>query len=93
MSPLRDIIYRASNTEFSRYFFAGSLTFLADFLVFVFLTEILGINYLWANIAAVTVGMLLSYVLCVRWVFNNRYYNKVVFEFPLFVMTCIVGIY
>ena len=92
MSPLRDILYKASRTEFTRYFFAGSMTFLVDFLVLFFLTEVLAINYLWSNLAAVTVGMLMSYILCIRWVFNNRLYSKVVFEFPLFVATCIVGI-
>jgi putative flippase GtrA len=90
MTPIRKIIYHASRTEFARYFWAGSLTFLTDILVLVLLTEVAGINYLWSNLVAVSVGMVMSYLLCVKWVFVERRYNKVVFEFSLFVLTSIV---
>lgn len=92
MTQLPGIIHHASRTEFSRYFWAGSLTFLTDFTVLVLLTEVAGINYLWSNLVAVSVGILMSYALCVKWVFLDRRYNRVVFEFPLFVLTCGVGI-
>ncbi len=92
MSPLQKIIYHASRTEFNRYFWAGSLTFAVDFVVLLTLTEMAGINYLWSNLVAVSIGIVVSYLLCVHWVFQNRRYNQVVFEFPLFVMTCVVGL-
>lgn len=92
MSPIRKILYKASSTEFNRYFWAGSLTFLVDFIILLTLTELLGVNYLWSNLAAVSVGILMSYLLCVNWVFQSRRYNRVVFELPLFVMTSVVGI-
>ena len=92
MTPLRKIAKYANQTEFSRYFCAGSLTFLTDFTILLLLTEIAGVNYLWSNLVAVSVGLLMSYVLCVKWVFLDRRYNRVVFEFPLFVLTCMVGI-
>jgi len=92
MSPLRTIIRYANRTEFMRYFCAGSLTFLTDFVILLLLTEVCGVNYLWSNLISVSVGLLMSYVLCVRWVFLDRRYNRVVFEFPLFVLTCAVGI-
>ena len=93
MTPIRKIIYHASRTEFARYFWAGSLTFLTDFLVLVLLTEVAGINYLWSNLVAVSVGMMMSYLLCVKWVFVERRYNKVVFEFSLFVLTSIICLF
>jgi putative flippase GtrA len=93
MTPIRKIIYHASRTEFARYFWAGSLTFLTDFLVLVLLTEVVGINYLWSNLVAVSVGMMMSYLLCVKWVFVERRYNKVVFEFSLFVLTSIICLF
>lgn len=92
LTPLRKIVHHASRTEFTRYFWAGSLTFLVDFTLLLLLTEFAGINYLWSNLAAVSVGIVMSYVLCVKWVFLDRRYNRVVFEFPLFVLTCFVGI-
>ncbi len=93
MTPIRKIIYHASRTEFARYFWAGSLTFLTDILVLVLLTEVAGINYLWSNLVAVSVGMVMSYLLCVKWVFVERRYNKVVFEFSLFVLTSIICLF
>jgi putative flippase GtrA len=92
MTPINKIIYHASRTEFTRYFFAGSLTFLTDFMVLLLLTEVVGINYLWSNLAAVSVGIALSYLFCVKWVFLNRRYNNVSIELPLFVLTCFTGV-
>jgi putative flippase GtrA len=92
MTPIRKIIYHASRTEFTRYFWAGSLTFLVDFTILLLLTEFAGIDYLWSNLAGVCVGIVVSYLLCIKWVFVDRLYNQVVFEFPLFALTCVVGI-
>ena len=41
---------------------------------------------------AVSVGLPMSYLLCVKWVFLDRRYNRVVFKFPIFVLTCIIVI-
>lgn len=92
MTPVRKIIYHASRTEFSRYFWAGSLTFLVDFLILLGLTELAGVNYLWSNLVGVCVGIVMSYLLCIKWVFQARRYNRVVYEFTLFVLTCVVGL-
>ena len=92
MSPIAKIVRYANRSEFNRYFCAGSLTFLTYFTILFLLTEFFGINYLRSNLVAVSVGLLMSYLFCVKWVFLDRRYNRVVFEFPLFVLTCIVGI-
>jgi len=92
MTSLQKVFHYASNTEFLRYLWAGSLTFLTDFLILIVLTELVGINYLWSNLAAVSVGMLLGSLLCINWVFQNRRYTRVAQEFRLFVLICIAGI-
>ena len=92
MSLKFKIIQYSNKTEFTRYFWAGGLATLADFAVLLLLTEVFDINYLWSNLIAVSVGLVMSYVLCVRWVFLDRRYNRVVLEFPLFVLTCIIGL-
>ena len=92
MSPLNKVIYHASRTEFTRYFWAGCLAFLVDFTLLLFLTEVAKINYLYSNLAAVSVGIMISYLLCVSWVFDNRRYNQVIFELPIFALTSIVGV-
>jgi putative flippase GtrA len=92
MSLKSKIMQYPNKTEFARYFWAGGLATLADFSILLLLTEVFGINYLWSNLVAVSVGLVISYVLCVKWVFLDRRYNRVVLEFPLFVLTCIIGI-
>lgn len=92
MSPIGKIAHHASRTEFRRYFCAGSLAFVTDFAILFLLTEFFGVNYLWSNLVAVSVGLLLSYLLCVKWVFLERRYSRVVFEFPIFTLTSIVGL-
>lgn len=92
MTPIRKIVHHASRTEFARYFWAGSLTFLVDFLILFALTELAGFNYLWSNIVGLCTGIVMGYVLCIKWVFLNRRYSRVVHEFPLFVLICVVGI-
>jgi len=92
MSPVRKILYHSSRTEFARFFWAGSLTFLVDFLILFTLTEAAGVNYLWSNFASVTVGIVMSYLLCIKWVFKDRRYNQVVLEFPVFVLLSVIGL-
>lgn len=92
MTLLQKSFHYASRTEFRRYFWAGSLTFLVDFLILIVLTELVGVNYLWSNLAAVCVGMLMGYLLCINWVFKNRRYTRVVQELPVFVLICTAGI-
>jgi putative flippase GtrA len=92
MTPISKIIYHINRTEFTRYLLAGSLTFLMDLMTLVLLTEFIGLNYLWSNLVGVFVGIVVSYILCVKWVFLDRRYNRVVLEFPIFLMTCLVGV-
>ena len=92
MTPISKIIYHINRTEFTRYLLAGSLTFLMDLMTLVLLTEFAGLNYLWSNLVGVFVGIVVSYILCVKWVFLDRRYNRVVLEFPIFLMTCLVGV-
>lgn len=87
MSALQKTLHCLGHTEFARYFWAGSLAFVTDFAVIVLLTEGVGINYLWSNLAAVSVGMVISYLLCIKWVFVERRYTRVAWEFSLFALT------
>ena len=92
MQLTKKISYYAGKTEFSRYLCAGTLTFLIDFIIYFVLTELFDISYLFANLVGVCAGILTSYFLCVKWVFYHRRYQKVLLEFPLFTLTCMVGV-
>ena len=92
MTPARKLVKFASETEFKRYFWAGGMATAFDFATLLLLTEWAGVNYLLSNLFAVSVGIVVSYWLCVKWVFLNRRYSHIAFELPVFVVTCIVGI-
>lgn len=78
--------------EFPRYFVAGSLAFGSDFLVMVGLTELAGVNYLVSNIFGFCCGLLVSYLLCVRWVFSRRRLAVPAQEFAVFFLLALVGL-
>lgn len=78
--------------EFSRYFVAGSLAFGSDFLVLVALTELGGVNYLVSNLFGFCCGLLVSYLLCIRWVFARRRLTVPAQEFAVFVLLALVGL-
>lgn len=70
--------------EFAKYFFAGLLAFLSDFILYLALTKGAGIHYLVANIAGFCVGLTVSYLFCIHWVFTHRTYGVPKIELPIF---------
>jgi putative flippase GtrA len=78
--------------EFLRYFVAGGLAFGGDFLVLVGLTELGGVNYLVSNIFGFCCGLLISYLLCIRWVFSRRRLSAPTHEFAIFVLLALIGL-
>ena len=62
-------------TEFFRYLVSGSIAFICDFSVLVFCTEVLGVHYLYSNIAGYAVGFIVSYTINIKWVFDHRRYD------------------
>ena len=82
--PLAHLRHKDTTEEFHRYLWAGSLAFGADFVILFVATSLLGINYLISNIFSFSVGLLVSYTLCVRWVFRYRSMANVSHEFLVF---------
>lgn len=78
--------------EFIRFFAAGGLAFIVDFLLLYALTDLLGINYLLSNILSFCVALLISYLLAIKWVFRYRKLSNVSLEFTMFALiglTCL----
>ena len=75
----------ALHQEFARYIAAGTLAFLSDFAVFLTLTSVFDVHYLAANAAAFCLGLTVSYLCCITWVFSQRTYSKVSVELPVFI--------
>ena len=83
---------RRLSGEFLRYFVAGCLAFGGDFLVLVGLTELGGVNYLVSNVFGFCCGLLISYLLCIRWVFIRRRVTVPAREFTIFTLLALVGL-
>jgi putative flippase GtrA len=75
-----------------RYIFGGGVAFAVDFISLFVLTNYLGIYYLISAAIAFTLGLLLNYILSVKWVFNRRTIENRTFEFGIFAFIGIVGL-
>ncbi|MBO6557428.1 MAG: GtrA family protein [Pseudomonadales bacterium] len=89
--PLR--IRQFLRSEFLRYVVAGCIAFICDFSILVFATEVMGVHYLVSNIAGYAVGLIVSYLLNIKFVFDHRRYDdKQAHEFVYFTIIVIVGL-
>ncbi len=79
--------------EFLRYAASGAAAFSADIVVYLTLVELLGVHYLQANVAGFAVGLVVSYVINVKWVFHHRVYSGATRkEMLIFVAIVITGL-
>lgn len=78
--------------EFSRYTAASAVAFAADFSTLVLLTELFGLHYLVSAAAGFGLGILITYVLSVTWVFAARRLASASMERMIFVMIGIGGL-
>lgn len=78
--------------QFMRYFFAGGVAFSVDMSVLIILKGYVGVNYLVAAAVAFMIGLTVSYIICIKWVFNQRRLSDKRHEFFLFVLVGICGL-
>ena len=76
-----------------RYLLTGCTAFAADVGLLTLMTECFGRNLLllWTAIAF-SVGIVITYLLSVRWVFDNRNVDNRAAEFGIFTLIGIVGL-
>ena len=75
-----------------RYFFAGGLAFIIDFCALFILTEYLNIHYLLSAPLAFLLGLVTSYILSIKWVFDKRNISRKSVEFVIFALVGLVGL-
>ncbi|MCK4558475.1 MAG: GtrA family protein [Calditrichia bacterium] len=75
-----------------RYFFAGGFAFIIDFCALFLLTEYLNLYYLLSAPLAFLLGLIINYLLSIKWVFDKRNINKKSVEFVIFALVGIVGL-
>jgi putative flippase GtrA len=75
-----------------RYMLAGSSAYAIDYCTLIIYTEVFKIHYLTSAAIAFLLGMLVSYVLNIVWVFNKRAFKDMRLEISIFIILGIAGL-
>jgi len=92
---LQSVTRAVSATLFSQfvlYAMVGGLAFTIDFGTLYLLTEHSHLDYMLAAPIAFLLGLLVSYLLCTRWVFSKRKVQNVAAEFAIFAAIGMAGL-
>lgn len=81
-----------TGSEFIKYVIAGSFAFLCDFSTLYISTEFFGLHYLVSGFLGYCVGLSISYLLNIKWVFSFRKYDRKLIEFSIFNIIVLVGL-
>jgi putative flippase GtrA len=79
-------------SQFVKYIFAGGFAFIIDISILFLLTEYLNIHYLISGIFGFVAGLIVNYMLSIRWVFDTRNIDNQKIEFSIFTLIGIVGL-
>lgn len=75
-----------------RYLFAGAAGFIVDFGLLFTLTHFLHIYYIYAAAISFTLGVFVTYVISIYWVFQQKSRHNRLMEFFLFVAIGVFGL-
>ncbi len=78
--------------QFFRSIFVGAFASIIDILCFAILAELLNVYYLFANLFAFLIGLIINYFLSVTWVFTANSSPKRSKQFFQFFLVAIVGL-
>lgn len=67
-----------------RYFTSGGIAFVIDFCLLYTLTEVFNVHYLLSSVISFTVGLIITYIFSIIWIFNKRRVNSRQIEFLIF---------
>ncbi|NLI72734.1 MAG: GtrA family protein [Bacteroidales bacterium] len=75
-----------------RYLLSGGTAFLMDIGLMILLKEVFGVHYLTASIIGFIVGLIFTYILSIRWIFDERRLANKWNELAIFALIGVVGI-
>ena len=81
--------------QFFRYIFTGGLAFVVDFGLFALCLRVFGLHYLIANLIGLNAGLVINYVISVKWVFagcKRNFGDAKKIEFSIFSVIGILGV-
>lgn len=75
-----------------RYFVSGGVAFVVDASLLYILTEWLGFHYLLSTVLSYSVGLVITYIFSILWVFDSRSLDNRVLEFSVFASIGVMGL-
>lgn len=78
--------------QLARYMIVGGLSFIVDFVLLYYFTEVLLINYLISAAISFTIGVGVNYLLSIFWVFKKRNVANRLNEFFIFTAIGAIGL-
>ncbi len=91
-APLVSALGAEGAHEFIRYLAASAIALLADVGSLWLLTSVVQVPYLLSGALAFGIGLVIVYVLSVRWVFSERTIRSPLAEFAAFALIGVVGL-
>lgn len=78
--------------QFAQYVVVGGLAFVVDFYTLFALTNHAGVHYLVSATAGFLLGLLINYLICIRWIFDFRSIPDARREFMFFAGVGVAGL-
>ena len=81
--------------QFFRYIFTGGLAFVVDFGLFALCLGVFGLHYLIANLIGLIAGLIINYIISVKWVFadcKRNFGDARKIEFSIFSVIGVLGV-
>lgn len=78
--------------QLMRYFVSGGVAFVVDASLLYILTEWVGLHYLFSTVLSYSVGLVITYLFSILWVFDNRSVENKVLEFSVFAAIGVMGL-
>lgn len=75
-----------------RYVFSGGIAFVVDFGLLWFVTSVCHAHYLVGAFCGYTVGLIITYLLSIKWIFNERKLENAKLEFVIFTIIGLCGL-
>lgn len=79
-------------TQAGRYVVVGGIATLADMGILYLFTSLIGVPYLLSALVGFTAGLIISYSLSIKWVFESRSLSNKTAEFTIFTIIGVTGV-
>jgi len=83
----------ANKSEFFKYVIGGGSAYTIDFLLLIALTEVFGVPVLVSAAISFLIGLIIIYLLSIKWIFQNRIRKNTYQEFFIFSFIGIIGLF